>query len=191
MSIETVVQEIISEAEEKSKKIIENAKKEAEKIKHEYQEKSEILRKEMEEETEEIIKKIEIKEIANAKLECKRKVAEAKNKIIKEVFQEIDQILEKMEGKQRQNLVKKLANSCKREMKNVKKILCCEKDIDLIKKEFPKANIDKIECKGGFIALSSDETEMYDARFENFTSLYKKEILKRIFEWLQNDGDKK
>ncbi len=184
MSIEAVIQEIISEAEEEAKKIIENAKKEAERIRQEYEEKAEKIRQEMEKETEEIIRKIEVKEIANAKLECKRKVAEAKNKVVVSVFNNIEEILAEITGKEREALLKKLIDSCKKEMKDVKTLLCCEKDMDVVKKEFPKAKIEKTDCKGGFIAVSSDESEIYDARFENLTSIYKNEIIKRIFEWL-------
>ena len=175
MGLETVKEEILSNAKEQANSLIADARKEANRIIKETEKKIEGVREKNDAETKKILDMIKMQELASAELDNKKILLEAKKQIIGSVFIEVRKRLENLDDKKRETYIKKLLEKAKNEIE-VTNIYCNKKDAKFLK----GFNIEPINILGGLIAENKDKTVRVDYSFESMLQIIKEKELQSI-----------
>jgi V/A-type H+-transporting ATPase subunit E len=117
-----------------------------------------------------------------ARIEAKRLVMQKKREILEDILQAIRQKFFEMEGKERKELLEKLAKSVSGECKRV---YVSKQDAELAKKLFKNLEIKQANIAGGFI-LEDESGEVrldlsFETLFENSRKALVKEISRKLF----------
>ena len=161
MGLETVKEEILSNSKEQSNSIIAEARKEANRIMRGAENKIEVMKEKSEEETKRILDTIKRQELANAELENKKILLEAKKEVIDNVFSEAKKKLENLDDKKKEAIIKRLLEKAKNEIE-IAHIYCNKKDIKLLKGFSAETN----EIIGGLITENKERTIRVDYSFD-------------------------
>ena len=175
MGLETVKEEILGNAKEQSNSILAEARKEANSVMGKAGKKAEEMKEKSEAETKKILDAIKRQEIANAELENKKLLLDAKKQIIESVFSEAVKKLESFDDKKREAYIKKLLEKAKNDI-GIARIYCNKKDMKFLKGiDAEQANI-----IGGLIAENKEKTVRVDYSFETLMQTIKENELQNI-----------
>ena len=175
MGLETVKEEILSNAREQSNSITAEARREASRITREAERKMEDMKEKSEAETKKILDIIKRQELATAELENKKMILEAKKQIIESVFSEAVKKLEALDDKKRESYVKKLLEKAKNDI-NIFHVYCNKEDSKFLKDfKAEAANI-----IGGLMAENKEKTIRVDYSFETLLQSIKENELQNI-----------
>ena len=175
MGLETVKEEILSNAREQSNSITAEARKEAGGITREAERRMEEMKEKSEAETKKIIDMIKRQELANAELENKKMVLEAKKQIIESVFSEAAKKLEALDDEKREIYIKKLLEKAKKDIEIVH-VYCNKKDAKFLK-DF---KVEAVNIIGGLLAENKEKTVRVDYSFEMMLQGIKENELQNI-----------
>ena len=175
MGLETVKEEIISNARNQERALLADARKEASEI----IKKAEIRLEEIEEQSnvdaKRMIEAIRKQELASAELENKKAILEAKKQLIDAVFDDAGKKIEKLDSGKREYYLKKLLEKAKNDIE-VATIYCNKKDIKLIE----NFNDEESDIIGGLIAENEDKTVRVDYSFGTILENIKENELQNI-----------
>ena len=175
MGLETVKEEILNIAKEQSSSITAEARKEASRITREAERKMEEMKEKSEAETKKILDMIKRQELANAELENKKMLLEAKKQIIENVFSEAIKKIEALDDKKRETYMKKLLEKAKNDIE-IANVYCNKKDSKFLKEfKAEPANI-----TGGLMAENKEKTVRVDYSFETLLQSIKENQLQNI-----------
>ncbi|MFB6193739.1 MAG: V-type ATP synthase subunit E [Halobaculum sp.] len=106
MSLETVVEDIRTEARQRATEIREEAEREAEQIREEAREEADRIKEEARESVERRIEQEREQATSSATLEAKQERLSARRDILEQVHEETEQAIASMEGERRRSLTK-------------------------------------------------------------------------------------
>ena len=175
MGLETVKEEILSNAKEQSNSIIAEARKEASRITREAEKKMEQMNEKNDAETKKILEMIKRQELANAELENKKMLLEAKKQAIEGVFSEAMKKLETLEDKTREVYIKKLLEKARNDIE-IAHVYCNKKDSKFLK----GFNAEPISIIGGLMAENKEKQLRVDYSFETLLQSIKENELQNI-----------
>ena len=175
MGLETVREEILNSAKEKSNSMIAEARREANRITREAEKKSEEMKEKNESDTKKILDTIKRQELASAELENKKMILDAKKQIIESVFIESRKKLETLDDKKKEAYMKKLLDKTKNEIE-VEYVYCSKKDSKFLK----GFNIESAEVIGGLMAENKEKTVRVDYSFGTLLDSVKDSELQNI-----------
>lgn len=175
MGLETVKEEILNSAKEQSASIIGEARKEASKIMKDAEKKAEEMQEKTDAETKKIMDTIKRQELANAELEGKKMLLEAKKQVIEGVFSEAMKKLEVMDDKKSEAFIKKLLEKAKNDIE-IGSVQCNKKDAKFLK----GFNAEAINTIGGLMAENKEKTVRVDYTFETLLQAVKENELQNI-----------
>jgi len=181
MGLETVKEEIISNAKNQEESLIAEAKIGTIRLINEEERKAARLKEKSDLETKRIIDLIKRQELSSAELESKKIFLETKKQLIESVFSEVRKNLEKLDSKKREEYVKKLLEKAKNDIE-VANVYVNEKD-----KKFLE-NAESIEIVGGLIAENEDKTVRVDYSFDTILQSLKDNELQNINKILFGDS---
>ena len=175
MGLETVKEEILSNAKQKADSVVSAAKSEAAKITGDANRKLEELKEKSAMDSKKQMDSIKRQEMAAAELESKKVVMESRKQIMLKLFDDVRDSIARMDDKKREALLKKLLDKTKQEFE-IATIYCNKKDV----KSFKGFNVQNIEIIGGFIAENADKTVRVDNTFETMLDSIKDEEMQMI-----------
>jgi len=175
MGLETVKEEILSNAKEQSNSLIAEARKEANRITREAEKKMEGMTEKSEAETKRILDMIKRQESANAELENKKMLLEAKKQTIEGVFSEAMKKLEELDDKKREAYIKKLLEKAKNDIE-IAHVYCNKKDAKFLK----GFDAEPISIIGGLMAENKEKQVRVDYSFETLLQGMKENELQNI-----------
>ena len=174
MGLETVKEEILSSAKEQSNTLIAEARKEASRIAKEAEKKAEEMKEKGETEIKRMLNDIKRQELANAELENKKMLLEAKKQIIDMVFAESWKRIENLDDKRREACIKSLVEKTKKEIE-ISTLFCNKKDAKFIK-DFKAESMEM----HGLIAENKEKTIRVDYSFGAMLQVIKENELQSI-----------
>ena len=175
MGLETVKEDILGSAKKEADAMLAEARKEANRITRESEKKIEEIKEKSDAETKKILDTIKRQELANAELENKKMLLEAKKQIIDNVFIEAAKKLEMMDDKKRGAYMKKLLEKAKNDIE-IAYVHLNQKDEKFLK-DFKVEHEDII---GGLIAENMEKTIRVDYSFETLLQGIKENELQNI-----------
>lgn len=175
MGLETVKEEILSNAKEQSNSITAEARKEANRIMREAEKKIEEMKAKGEAQTKRILDVIKRQELASAELENKMMLLEAKKQIIDNVFIEAKKKLERLDDKKRETYIKKLLEKIKNDIE-IAYVYCNKRDAKFLK----GFNVESVDIIGGLLAENKEKAVRVDYSFEVFLQTIKENELQNI-----------
>ena len=175
MGLETVKEEILSNAKEQSNSLIAEARKEANRIMREAENKIEEMKVKSEADIKRMLDTIKRQELANAELENKKMLLEAKKEVIESVFSDTKKKLENLDDKKMEAIIKILLEKAKNEIE-VAHIYCNKKDTKLLK----GFSAETTEIIGGLIAENKERTIRVDYSFDTILESIKENELQSI-----------
>jgi len=175
MGLETVKEEILSNAKEQSNSLIAEARKEANRITRETEKKMEEMKEKSEAETKKILDTVKRQESANAELENKKMLLEAKKQVIEGVFSEAMKKLETLDDKKREIYFKKLLEKAKNDIE-IAHVYCNKKDSKFLK----GFDAEPISIIGGLMSENKEKQVRVDYSFETLLQGIKENELQNI-----------
>jgi len=175
MGLEIVKEEILSNAKEQSNSIIAEARKEANRIVREAENKIEEMKVKSEADIKRMLDTIKRQELANAELENKKILLEAKKEVIESVFSEAKKKLENLDDKKMEAIIKILLEKAKNEIE-VAHIYCNKKDTKFLK----GLSVETIEIIGGLITENKERTIRVDYTFDTILESIQETELQNI-----------
>ena len=174
MGLETVKDEILSNANKQAGFVIAEAKKEADRILKEAEKKAELMKEHAEARTKKRIELMKKQELTSAELDNRKMLLEAKKQAVENVFAEARARIEKLDDAQREAHLKKLFDKIKKDIEPVH-IYCSKRDHPLLKAKAETAGI-----IGGLIAENNDKTVRVDYSFETLLQSVKDNEMQEI-----------
>ena len=175
MGLETVKEEILNSAKEKSNSLIAEARKEANRIMRETEKKAGEMREKSEAETKRMLDLIKRQELSSAELENKKMILEAKKQIIESVFAEAKKKIENLDDKKKEAYMKKLIEKAKNDI-DVEHVYCNKSDAKFLK----SFKAEHASIIGGLIAENKDRTVRVDYSFETLLQSIKENELQNL-----------
>lgn len=175
MGLETVKEEIIREAKNQEQSLVEEARNETVRIINEAEKKVAEIKEKSNIETKRAMDIIKKQELASAELENKKMLLEAKKQLIEIVFSEVKGNIEKLDGRKREEYIKKLLEKAKNDIK-VANSYCKEKDLKFLE----GLNAEAADVIGGLIAENKDKTVRVDYSFDTMLESLKENELQSI-----------
>lgn len=184
LSLENVVEDILSQANTASQKIIKEAEEEAEKILSKTYIDSEKQVETFERQTEKTVDERKNSELLSARIEQKRMVLAAKKMAGEKISDEIKRKLSQLDAKERESIIKILVDKAKKELNDSKYIYSNAAD-KVIAGKMGLEFAGTIDCVGGVIVESSDKkvriNSTFDRLFEDFKEKLNEEIAKVFY----------
>ncbi|MCJ7429343.1 MAG: V-type ATP synthase subunit E family protein [Candidatus Nanohaloarchaeota archaeon QJJ-5] len=181
MSLDTVKQEIMDEAEQQAADIIDDAEAEAEQIKEDARDDAQQIKEEITSEAHDEAEAYRKEKIATAKREAKQTKLKAKQELIEKAFDQLEDRIQAMPDDERATL----ANQA---------LVAVEDDIDIGRIEASPAIADALETDAevvaneeidGLIIENTDGTVSYDYTFrtllDEIRSKHRKDLADRLF----------
>ena len=175
MGLEAVKEEVIGIAKEQESALLAEARKEASSIMKESERKIEEMKGKKDTETKRIIDTAKRQELANAELENKKMLLEAKKQLIDNVFADATKKLENLEDKKREACIKRLLEKAKNDIE-IADVYCNKKDSKFLK-EF---KLEATHIIGGLLAENKEKTIRVDYSFETLLQSIKENELQNI-----------
>ena len=175
MGLESVKDEILSNAKEQAASLIAEARKEANKIMKAAEIKVEQIKEKSEAETKRIIDIIKKQELASVELENKKMLLESKKQIIDSVFVEAKEMIMSLDDKKREAYTKKLLERTKNEIE-LAYIYCNKKDMKFLR----GLSVEPVSIIGGLIAENKEKNIRVDYSFETMLQIIKENELQNI-----------
>jgi len=175
MGLESVKEELLSNAKEQSDSLIAEARKEAGRIMKEAGKKIEEMKEKSDIAAKKAMDAVKRQELSSAELECKKMSLEAKKQAIQNAFNEAKSRLENLDDKKREKYIKSLLEKVKKDIE-VSYIYCSKKDVKFLK----GSNCETASIIGGIIAENKDKTIRVDYSFETMLDTIKEDKLQEI-----------
>lgn len=180
MSLEKVVNEITEQANAQAKEVIDSGKKEAREIRARAQSQADKNHEKTRYNLDRNIKEIRKMELSTLNISLKKQELNAKKQSIEAVYGIVAKKLEAMPSARKHSLLKKLLEKASKEIR-AKYYSCSKKDMDLIKKLVPKLQFkESIDCLGGFVLETADETVRVNYCFDVLLQELKRKTLKDL-----------
>ena len=175
MGLETVKEEILNSARDKSNSMIADARREANRITMETEKRIEEMKEKSEAQNKKAMDVIKRQELASAELENKKILLDTKKQIIESVFADAKKRLETLDDKKKELYIKKLLEKSKKEIE-VAYVYCNKKDAKFLK----GINVETAEIIGGLITENKEKTVRVDYSFETLLESIKESELQNI-----------
>lgn len=163
MSLDKVVDEILSRGRQEAEEIVESASREREAMLAEVRKEGEALLQEREHQAEKQGERERQREVARAELEAKRIALQAQREVLDAVLDGAKERL--LEADSRERLTKALVDAHKDEIA-VGVVLCRPGDVALLKGLVKGEVRGELSGIGGFVVESPDESQRLDLTFE-------------------------
>lgn len=175
MGLETVKEEIISNAKARAASIVQEVRKEAHRITKETESRIEKMKQDKEAETKKLFDAIKSQELASGELESKKMLLEAKKEMIEKVFAQANKRLVNLEDKKMEAYIRKLVDRARNEI-GIGYIFCSKKDAKFIK-DF---TVEPVNIIGGIVVENKEKTVRIDYSFETMLQSIKENELQSI-----------
>ncbi len=174
MSMETLKEEILKDAEAQAASLMNPARREASRIVAEAKKKAEAIRLARQEETKKATGLIARQEAGKAQLQRKKILLETRKKCVEAAFREAMAELQSMDARKRSSMISSLIGIAEKQIP-VAGVACRKEDVSLVRK-YPAA---AAEMSGGIVAESKDKSLVVDLSLDAlFAELRSKELQK-------------
>ncbi len=185
MGLEPTIQTILDEGKAEATKIVEAGRAERERMLQEARERGEALRSEREAAAKRDGERRRVQDLARAELEAKKALLQAQKEVLDEVKRGALQALGNFKGNDQ--VLKALVERHGDEIREGK-VYSNAKDSPLVKKLVPKGFGGTIDCVGGMIIESEDDTRRLDLRYETLLDESWEVWVKEVADLLWREG---
>ena len=179
MTLDNVIDEIICKAENDAKALKDEGTREAKEILKKAKDNALEVEKAASDDAKKMAEAMERKELASAKLVCKRIELDAKKEIIDKVFDSLKEKISKVDERTKKKIYEKILKSASSEM-DVKYAYANPKDKPVVKSISKGIEIKDAEIIGGMIFENEEQNVRIDCTFDSVLEDVKEECLKDV-----------
>jgi len=179
MTLDNVIDEIISKAESDAKALKDEGMREAKEILKKAKDNTLEVEKTASGDAKKMAEAMERKELASAKLVCKRIELDAKKEVIDEVFDSLKEKISKVDERTKKRIYEKILKNTATEM-DVKYAYVNPKDRSLVKSISKGIEIKDADIIGGMIFENEVQNVRIDCTFDSVLEDVKEECLKDV-----------
>ncbi len=179
MTLDKVVDEIINKAKEDAKALKKEGNSEATSILKKAKSNASEIEADAIDYAKGVIEAMEKKELASAKLQCKRIELDSKKEIIDKVFDKLRQKVMMLDDKTKKNIYEKMIKKAANEMP-ARYVYANAKDKTLVKSVASGLEVKEAPILGGVIVEDKDQNVRIDCTFESVLEEVRNESLKDV-----------
>ncbi|AKG91771.1 Archaeal/vacuolar-type H+-ATPase subunit E [Geoglobus ahangari] len=181
MPLEPIIEEIVRKGHQQVAEIKSSAEEEAEKIILEAKENAKEILKRAREEAEKEAERLRRQEISSINLEMKKEELNRKREVVENVYQMLVEKVANLDGKEREELLKKLLSKYEGQDYVV---YSNKKDEELVKKLTKLEYAGNVDCIGGVVLESKDGEFRINLTFDTLLQEVYESKMKDIYEKL-------
>ncbi len=185
MSLENVVNEIISQAEKQRQEIVDQGRQEAKKIVDEATKKAREQTKQFEEETKKLANETKRMELSALNIHLQKMFLEAKKGMLDELYRHVVEKIEKLDASERKELIQRLVEKSKKELPDAKFVYCNSRDKEIVSGIKSLKFNGVVDCLGGIVVENGEKSVKvnytFDVILKNVKEAYLNEVAKRVF----------
>ena len=180
MTLDKVVDEIIDKAKEDANALKKEGKVEAVPILKKAKANASEIEDNAMDYAKGIIEAMEKKELASAKLQCKRIELDSRKEIIDTVFDKLQEKVMMLDDKTRKNIYEKMIKKAVSEMADARYVYANAKDKSIVKPVAAGLEVKEADIPGGVIVEDKDQNVRIDCTFDSMLEDVRDESLKDV-----------